>query len=125
MPQEHVIKTAMKQYIDCFNQDDLEGVLSLFGEEATVEDPVGSPPVEGKSAIAEFYKKVVNGNTRIRLEGPIRGSHSNSGAMALNITTAAEGKTISIPVIEVMTFDENGSIISMKAYWGPGDMVIK
>lgn len=125
MPQEDVIKNVMKQYIDRFNQDDVEGVLSLFGEEATVEDPVGSPAVEGKSAIAEFYKKVVNGNTRIRLEGPIRGSHSNSGAMALQITTSAEGKTISIPVIEVMTFDEQGSIASMKAYWGPGDMVIK
>lgn len=125
MPQEDVIKSVMKQYIDRFNQDDVEGVLSLFGEEATVEDPAGSPAVEGKSAIAEFYKKVVNGNTRIRLEGPIRGSHSNSGAMALQITTSAEGKTISIPVIEVMTFDEQGSIDSMKAYWGPGDMVIK
>ncbi|MGN7165507.1 nuclear transport factor 2 family protein [Paenibacillus cellulositrophicus] len=125
MPQEDVIKTVMKQYIDRFNQDDVEGVLSLFGEEATVEDPVGSPAVEGKSAIAEFYKKVVNGNTRIRLEGSIRGSHSNSGAMALQITTSAEGKTISIPVIEVMTFDERGNIASMKAYWGPGDMVIK
>lgn len=125
MPQEDVIKTVMKQYIDRFNQDDLEGVLSLFGEEAAVEDPVGSSPVEGKSAIAAFYKKVVNGNTRIRLEGPIRGSHSNSGAMALHITTSAEGKTISIPVIEVMTFDEKGSIASMKAYWGPGDMVVK
>lgn len=56
MPQEDVIKTVMKQYIDRFNQDDVEGVLSLFGEEATVEDPVGSPAVEGKSAIAEFYK---------------------------------------------------------------------
>lgn len=125
MPQEDVIKSVMKQYIDHFNQDDVEGVLSLFGEEATVEDPVGSPAVEGKSAIAEFYKKVVNGSTRIRLEGPIRGSHSNSGAMALQITTSAEGKTISIPVIEVMTFDEQGSIASMKAYWGPGDMVIE
>lgn len=32
MPQEDVIKTVMKQYIDRFNQDDVEGVLSLFGK---------------------------------------------------------------------------------------------
>lgn len=125
MPQEQVIKSAMKKYVDSFNQDEMETVLSLFAEDASVEDPVGSQPIAGKQALREFYGKVVNGNTRIQLEGPIRGSHSNSGAMALQITTSAEGKTISMPVIEVMTFTEEGLILSMKAYWGPGDMEIR
>ncbi|MWV43187.1 steroid delta-isomerase [Paenibacillus sp. HJL G12] len=122
MPTEQEIKTAMQAYIDRFNEDDLEGILSLFAEEATVEDPAGMAPIIGKAAITEFYTKVVNGKTRIHREEPIRGSRSNSGAMAIHIETHAEGSTLMIHAIEVMTFTDAGLISSMKAYWGPGDM---
>ncbi len=42
MLAEQHIKTAMQNYIDCFNRDDLEGILSLYAEDAVVEDPAGS-----------------------------------------------------------------------------------
>ncbi|WP_136604984.1 nuclear transport factor 2 family protein [Paenibacillus dokdonensis] len=122
MPTEQEIKTAMQSYIDSFNQDNLEGLLSLFAEEATVEDPAGTAPVQGKAAITEFYRKVVNGNTRIHRQEPIRGSHGNSGAMALHIETKVEGSVLIFHIIEVMTFNENGLITSMTAYWGRSDM---
>ncbi|MDR9855133.1 nuclear transport factor 2 family protein [Paenibacillus sp. VCA1] len=125
MPTEQHIKTAMQSYIDCFNRDDLEGILSLYAEDAVVEDPAGSEPVRGKAAIAEFYRNVVNGTTRIRREEPIRGSHANSGAMAVHIETKVEGATIVIHVIEIMNFNDDGRIASMTAYWGKGDMETK
>ncbi|WP_339321011.1 nuclear transport factor 2 family protein [Paenibacillus sp. FSL W8-0194] len=125
MLTEQHIKTAMQNYIDCFNRDDLEGILSLYAEDAVVEDPAGSEPVRGKAAIAEFYRKVVNGSTRIRREEPIRGSHEHSGAMAVHIETTVEGATIVIHVIELMTFNEEGLITGMKAYWGQSDIETK
>ncbi|GAB6989178.1 steroid Delta-isomerase [Paenibacillus pini] len=122
MPQEQVIKAAMQQYIDRFNMDNAEQLLSMFAENATVEDPVGKTPLSGKAAIEAFYRQVMNGNTRIKLDGPIRGSHGDSGAMCLSIETKTEEKHLLIHVIEVMTFNELGQIASMKAYWGPSDM---
>ncbi|MGN7356346.1 nuclear transport factor 2 family protein [Paenibacillus sp. SAF-054] len=122
MLTEQQIKSAMQSYMDCFNQDDLEGVLSLFAEEASIEDPVGTAPIRGKAAIAEFYGRVVNGKTRIRRDEPIRGSHGNSGAMAIRIESQTADAIMLFHVIEVMTFDEEGHITSMKAYWGQSDM---
>lgn len=122
MPTEREIKTAMQAYIDYFNRDDLQGILSLYADDAVVEDPAGTAPIEGKADITEFYRKVVNGRTRIYRQEPIRGSHSNSGAMAIHIETQAENSRFVFHVIEVMTFNEDGLIGSMKAYWGRGDM---
>ncbi|MEC0370461.1 nuclear transport factor 2 family protein [Paenibacillus chibensis] len=122
MLTEQNIKTAMQSYLDCFNQDDLEGILALYAEHAVLEDPAGTAPIRGKAAIREFYGRVVNGKTRISREEPIRGSHGNSGAMAIHIETQTPDSILVFHVIEVMEFDESGLITSMKAYWGRSDM---
>lgn len=41
--------------------------------------------------------------------------------MAFTIHLEREGKRTLIQTIDVMTFDESGKIVDMKAYHGPGD----
>jgi len=123
MPNEQNMKLAMQAYIDRFNQDDLEGLVGLYAETATVEDPVGSPVKSGKAAIREFYKYAMTTGARLSLAAPIRGSHGTSAAMAFDVSLKYEGAQMVIRVIDVMTFDEAGKFASMRAYWGPSDMV--
>ena len=123
MPNEQNMKLAMQAYIDRFNQDDLEGLVGLYAETATVEDPVGSAVKSGKAAIREFYKYAMTTGARLSLAAPIRGSHGTSAAMAFDVNLKYEGAQMVIRVIDVMTFDEAGKFASMRAYWGPSDMV--
>jgi steroid delta-isomerase len=116
------MKQGMQAYIDNYNRDDLEGVVGLYADDATVEDPVGTPVKTGKAAIRAFYKYAMTTGARLSLAAPIRGSHGNSAAMAFDVKLSYQGSQMVIRVIDVMTFDEQGKFASMRAYWGPSDM---
>ncbi|MBN8838972.1 MAG: nuclear transport factor 2 family protein, partial [Sphingomonadales bacterium] len=45
----------VERYIDAFANQNPEGVVALFAEDATVEDPIGSPAHVGLEAIRTFY----------------------------------------------------------------------
>lgn len=120
---EQTMKQAMQAYIDRYNADDLEGVVGLYAEDATVEDPVGTPVKAGKAAIRDFYQYAMTTGARLSLAAPIRGSHGKSAAMAFDVKLTYQGASMVIRVIDVMTFDEQGKFTSMRAYWGPSDMV--
>lgn len=123
MPTEQQMKQAMQAYIDTYNRDDLEGLLALYADDATVEDPVGKPVMAGKAKIREFYTMAMKTGARLSLAAPIRGSHGNAAAMAFDVTlTMPPHGRLVIRVIDVMTFDERGRFSSMRAFWGPSDM---
>ncbi len=124
MPDESTMKAAMQAYVDHFNRSDAAALADLFADDATVEDPVGSPVKRGKAEIAAFYKMAVATGARLELAAPVRASHGNAAAMAFNVRlNMPEGKA-HIQVIDVMTFDDAGKFASMRAYWGKSDMVM-
>jgi steroid Delta-isomerase len=119
MPTEAVMKAAMQAYLDAFNSGSAEAVAALYTADATVEDPVGSPLKRGRAEIQGFYTHSIATGAKLSLDVPIRGSHGNAAAMAF---TARIGP-ITVRVIDVMTFDESGKITTMRAYFGPGDLI--
>ncbi len=125
MVSEQQMKQAMQAYIDAFNRDDPEAVIALYADDATVEDPVGKEPMAGKAKIADFYRMAVKTGAKLSLAAPIRASHGNSAAMAFDVKlNMPQGRAL-IRVIDVMTFNDQGKFKSMRAYWGPGDMVLE
>ena len=120
------MKAAMQAYIDTYNHQDLEGLVALYAEESTVEDPVGSPLKVGKPAVRAFYQMAMKSGAKLRLAAPIRASHGSAAAMAFDVVlNMPQGDGVGkaeIHVIDVMTFDEAGKFTSMKAYWGRSDM---
>ena len=124
MANEQTMKAGMQAYIDAFNRSDYQGIAELYADDATVEDPVGSPLKNGKAEIAAFYKMAVATGARLALAAPIRASHSNSAAMAFDVQlNMPEGKAV-IHVIDVMTFNDAGKFTSMRAFWGKSDMEV-
>lgn len=123
MPDERQMRDAMQAYIDLFNAGDGAGLAALFADTARIEDPVGGGRlVEGRDAIDAFYRGAVTMVDRLELAAPIRASHGAAAAMPFDIHMALEGRPVVIRVIDVMTFDEAGKIVDMKAYHGPGDV---
>ncbi|MCT1902070.1 nuclear transport factor 2 family protein [Oceanobacillus sojae] len=115
------MKKALQEYVDAFNANDIERLISLFSDEASVEDPVGSPPKKGRKEIEAFYKESMAG-AKLELLASPRGSYSNAASITFAVHTEKEEHSIRIDVTDVMTFDSDGKIATMHAYWGPEDM---
>ena len=106
-----------RRYVDAVNARDLEGILSVFSDDAEVEDPVFKRSFKGKDALREFYEGVI---TRAQLEitGPVRGSYGN--VVATPIKARIPG--MEIDVITLTSFNDDGLVQHYAAYWGPTDL---
>ncbi|HQZ03176.1 MAG TPA: nuclear transport factor 2 family protein [Thauera sp.] len=117
------MRRIVQDIIDGLNAGDAERILRHYAEDATVEDPVGSEPVRGRTAIAEFYQRAVAIRARIELVTPIRASHGLAAAMAFNVRVDTPQGEMCIAVIEVLEFDATLKVTSMRAYWAPDDVL--
>lgn len=123
-PQQ--IQSTMARYIELVDACDIDGILALYAEDARVEDPIGTPPHIGRAAIDRFYREGLGrANARARQTGPVSASHAGSGAVPFCVDLLMDGRACSIQVIDVMEFDEQGLIKSMKAYWGEANLVAR
>jgi steroid delta-isomerase len=116
------MKARLVDYIEAFNAADASGVVALFADNASIEDPVGTPLKEGKSEIETFYTYATSVGARLELMAPPRGSHGNSASISFRVhITAQDGRPAHIDVTDVMDFDAAGKILRMRAYWGADD----
>lgn len=122
MPTEAQMKNALQSYIDAFNRNDLNAVVALYSDDATVEDPYGTPAKAGKTQIEAFYRTAMEFGSVLSLSAPIRASHGDAAAMAFQAVMKTPQGEVRVNVIDVMTFTEEGLIKSMRAYFGPGDI---
>lgn len=106
-------KRTVEQYEQAFIDKDIAIIKNLYADDAVVEDPVGSEPMQGIDAIVEFYERGFSMGVTIKLNGPVRGAAS---AAAFPFTVNMPG--MAIDVIDVFEFNEAGKVTSMKAYWG-------
>ncbi len=118
MGLEERIRQTVEQYLATFSAGDREGWLDLFSGVATVEDPVGSPVRSGRQAIGEFWDGSHQLAEKIVLalvQGPA--VVGNEAAFAMEARALAGGATMVIPTIDVMRFDDDGRIVSQRAFW--------
>ena len=113
----------VQKAVDCFNAGDLEGVLDLYAENASAEDPVGTPVHQGKDALRQFYVTAIETKGQLELVAPMRGSQGNCAAMAFDVKLNLPSGPATVRVIDVMSFDEECRITSMRAFWGPDDFI--
>ena len=116
------IRATADSYIAALTAGDLEGVMALYADNATVEDPVGGGTIhEGAAAIREFYATV----TALKIDGEVLDARVCGNDLLFNfeITTHfdAENKA-TINVWDLMTHNDEGKVTSMRAYWTPENM---
>ncbi|MBU9766411.1 steroid delta-isomerase [Mycobacterium sp. TNTM28] len=114
------LESFVKRYLDTVAGGSAAAVAALYTDDATLEDPVGSGEVHiGRQAIEGFYKNLAGAGADLTTEllqfRP--GGHEAAFLFAINV-----GSAMRIEPIEVMTFDADGQITSMKAYWSPADV---
>ncbi|MGO1691588.1 MAG: nuclear transport factor 2 family protein [Marinobacter sp.] len=113
------VRDTMARYVELVNAIDVGGILALYAEDATVEDPVGQPLHSGIEAIGQFYREGL-GKVQVQasLEGAIRATDNGWGAMPFRVVIHGGDQPGVIQVIDVMEFNADGRIRSMKAFWG-------
>src|SRR3546814_12774657 len=97
-------------YIDGFNRADPAGVAALYADDATVEDPVGSPLKTGKAEITKFYEFSMKTGAKLQPAAPISGSHGNSAAIAFDVELKMPEGAARTSVLDGMTFKDAGQI---------------
>jgi steroid delta-isomerase len=114
---ESVLRT-IERYQSTFSAEDREGWLALFTDDAVLEDPVGSPPHEGREAIAAFWDGVHartdRGSVRMT-QGPAVCGLEAAWAFELDVTVA--GRRSLVEIIDHGTFAADGRIRSIRAFW--------
>jgi steroid delta-isomerase len=119
-PSADQIREVMRAYVKAMCDDDVDTIMSLYAEDASVEDPVGTPPRVGRAVLRDFYAMAVP-SLQVEITGPIRvAGHECAVPIVAAITTA--DSTRYIDVVDVMKFDDDGRIVSMRAFWNPAEM---
>ena len=122
VPSQAAMKAALQAYVDRTNAGDAAGLVALFAPDAVIEDPVGSPLKHADEIPAWFGDSVAFG-ARITPVAPMRGSHGNAAALVFDVVfTPPGGSPLRIRTLDVCTFDPDGLITSLRAYWGPDDV---
>jgi steroid delta-isomerase len=118
MPAHDQMVATVHAYVDAFDREDIDAIVRLFAPNATVEDPIGTPVHRGTKAIRAFYAMPISMHAKLTLEGPVR-TVDGIAAFPFSVTVPIEGARRRIDVIDTFSFDENGMVLEMHAYWGP------
>lgn len=120
-PSPEAIRNTVESYIKFVGSGTADEILSLFAEGATVEDPVGTDVRSTEASLREFYGileplKQETELLTLRIAG-------NTAAFHFRVLTDFGDNKFELSPIDVMTFDEDAKITSMRAVWSGEDMV--
>ena len=121
MPTVEQMRATVEQYLALVADGTAEEISALYADDATVEDPVGTPAHVGRDAVLAFYK-VIEPIKRSTELVSLKAA-GNIAVFEFRIVTYFEQMTIHLNPVDVMEFGADGKITRMRALWGPEDMV--
>lgn len=119
------IRDVVEQYVKLVGSGPTEEIVALYAPDAVIEDPIGTEPKQGHDAIREFYDVIASLDRETGLAPETVRIVGNHAAFVFTLVTRAGGQRMTLSPIDVMEFDDQGRIIRMRAYWGPGDMSVE
>ena len=108
---------TVNRYLELVSQGRAADVADLYASDGTVEDPVGGEVHIGHEAIRGFYAGQPLKDAEFEVS-TLRALGSEVAFYWSLMFVLGENR-LRIEIISVMTFDDEGKIASMKAYWGP------
>lgn len=108
---------ACEAYLSALVAKDVDAIVDLYADDATVEDPVGTEVLSGSAAIRAFYAEAVGGVQDACMTGQPRLAGSEV-AFPFQVTAGQPGQAVVINIIDVFRFNASGKITSMRAFWG-------
>jgi steroid delta-isomerase len=120
------IRTAFERYAAAMSAGDTEAVIALFSDDAYLEDPVGGERTAGIDAVRQHFTAATQqSSSKLEIIAPVRVVEPGYGAAAMTSRTEMGDQVYLIDIIDVFTFDDDGLITSMTAYWGPTNVAME
>lgn len=119
--REAILET-IEQYVARVATGTTDSILELYADGATIEDPVGTEVRTTSESIREFY----SGLEALDQVATLIAARVADGqaAFQFELETLADGATYTLSPIDVMTFDDDAKITSMRAFWAGEDMSV-
>ncbi len=121
MPTTEQMLAVVDGYVAGFEAGDADMIAALFADEATVEDPVGTPMKVGKEEIRTFYAFSTATGAKLELLGDPRCA-ADYVAFPFAVLLDWQGNKSRIEVIDTFRINDAGKITEMRAFWGPANM---
>lgn len=117
------IQKTIDSYLAAFTANDRAGWLDCFADDAWIEDPVGTPRRNGRDAIGAFWDEThtVPDSIELRPLG-ITVIIGSEAAFTMQARPNLGGETYAIDIVDVMTFNDDAKITTMRAFFEPEAM---
>jgi len=112
------IRSTIDAYCETFTANDRERWLACWADDATMEDPVGTPLKKGKDEIGAFYDqghKTAPEGLVLELTGePV--IVGDEAAIPMRVVVTMGGTKLTTPIVDVMKFDADAKIAAQRAF---------
>jgi steroid delta-isomerase len=123
MGDAELYRKTIHTYMERFTANDREGWLDLFAADAWIEDPVGTPIRTGREELGAFWDEThtVPDSIELRPLGIVTVIGSE-GIFTMQARASLGGQIFVVDIIDLMTFDDEGKITTMRAFFDQSTM---
>ncbi|MFM9378815.1 nuclear transport factor 2 family protein [Gordonia sp. VNK21] len=120
-PSTEQITAVVESYIEYLTTGTAEQIADLYADGATVEDPIGAPIRSTREELVEFYG-VITGMDDRRATLAWSKIAGDTAVFEFTLVTGTAGMSFEITPVDIMVFDAEGKIVSMRAVWQQSDL---
>ncbi len=112
------IEAAVEEYFEAVGAFDVQRYVNNFAPDGVLEDPVGTPPVQGTAALTAFISNIIAPFSQIKhkIQDINVCGHEAAVNWKLNLKTTT-GKKITIDGMGVFNFNQAGKLQSVREFW--------
>jgi len=112
------ISGVVDTYINLLTDGTPEQIADLYADGASVEDPIGAPLRTTRAELVEFYGLICNldeHKATLKWKKVV----GDTAVFEFHLFTKAGDAGFEIQPVDIMVFDQDGKIKSMRAVWDP------
>jgi steroid delta-isomerase len=121
-----IISRGVKAYFAALRAMDVEAWIDTFAPDAVSYDPVGAPPTAGHDALRQFFGAIVGAFKKVGLtEDHVFIANNEAAVKWTGRGTGTNGRDVRFEGIDVIEFNEEGKIRTVRAYWNPAEVMMQ
>lgn len=119
MPTAKEINATIQAHCDTLSDHDKEGWLALWADDTVLEDPVGVDTYRGIEGLRTSFWKLVDDLSPMKLwlERDVIVCGNEAIAILQGVVTREGAMQHVGPLVDHFTFNDEGKITTMRAFW--------